>query len=176
MNELLAAAALMAAGIGAPVPSEAPAVVVPRAVAVAAPRTSVKPFTVKGTSGWVNEQAHFTGSGFMHCSGGHNGSGWMNGSIHLNTTVYVRTADGTGSVPMSGFVSLSGSCNNGSGYVSGNASVSGYGTIYGANGRRAGTVRLSGTVFVNQYVSGQHLWLNEYASVSGRYDADPTSR
>jgi hypothetical protein len=45
--------------------------------------------------------------------------------------------------------------------------VSGYGTLYGSDGSSAGTIRLDGTVFVNQYVSGSYVWINQYATLSG---------
>ena len=56
--------------------------------------------------------------------------------------------------------------------MSGSASVSGYGTLYARDGRRAGTVSMNGSVFVNQYVT-QFVWINQYATVSGYFTADP---
>ena len=58
--------------------------------------------------------------------------------------------------------------------MSGSASVSGYGTLYTREGKRAGTVQLNGSVFVNQYVSG-FAWINQYANVSGYFTADPAN-
>ena len=72
-----------------------------------------------------------------------------------------------GTVPVNGWVHLSGSCQNGGGFANGSASLNGWGTLYGRDGRRAGSVRLDGTVFVNQHVSGQHVFINQYANLSG---------
>jgi hypothetical protein len=58
--------------------------------------------------------------------------------------------------------------------VNGSASVYGSGTLYARDGRRAGTVRLDGTVFVNQYSSG-YTYINQYATLSGYFTAAPAN-
>lgn len=165
MTNLLAVAAAIAMEIGAPPPIETPAVV---------PLGSGS-FQSSAASGYISAWGTLTGSGFLSCSAppNGNGSGWMNGSINLTANMPVRGPDGvSGTVPVSGYVSLSGSCQNGAGSVSGSAMVNGYGTLYGRDGKRAGTARLAGTVFINQYVSSQYVWINQYASLTGRFDAD----
>jgi hypothetical protein len=169
MTNIMAAAALIASQIGAPVPVAAPAVVVPVAVEAAspAPRTQA--------SGYVTATGMLSGSGYMQCSAPQNGSGWMNGSVNLSGQLPVNGPDGVhGSVPVSGYVFLSGSCSNGGGFASGSASVTGYGVLYNREGRRAGTVTLNGSIFVSQYVS-QFAWINQYATVSGFFSADPAN-
>lgn len=166
MTSLLAAA-VIALEIGAPLPEETPVVVVPD--------VSLQSVQEAAASGYVSGFGYLSGSGFLFCSASpnSNGSGWMNGSMNLTADIPVYTPSGiSGTIPVSGFISLSGSCQNGAGYVTGSATIGGYGILYGRDGKRAGTTRLSGTVFVNQYVSSQYVWINQYASLTGRFDAD----
>jgi len=170
MTNIMAAAALIASQIGAPLPAGAPAVAVPVAVAKAVPAVSAA-----GSSGYVSATGTLSGSGFMQCNAPRNGSGWMSGWVNLSSQMSVNGPDGAhGTVPVSGTVYLTGSCQNGSGFVSGSASVSCYGTLYARDGKRAGSVQLNGNVFVNQFVSG-FAWINQYANVSGYFTADPAN-
>jgi hypothetical protein len=171
MNKLLAAAALVAAEIGAPLP-EAPVPVVvpaPRVRAVAATPRAEAPVQ----SGYASGTGWLSGSAHLWCNEAPGGNGgWMSGSVHLRGDLSVNGPDGTrGTVPVSGFVHLTGSCRDGSGFVSGSAYFDGSGPLY-KDGRRAGVARLSGSVFVHQHANG-FVWINQYASLSGRFDADP---
>ena len=173
MTNIMAAAALIASQIGAPLPVNAPAVVVPVAVGKALPAPVER---AASSSGYVSASGTLSGSGYMNCSAPRNGSGWMSGSVNLTAQLYVNGPDGSrGTVPVSGYVFLSGSCQNGSGFATGSASVTGYGTLYGNDGKRAGTVQMNGTVFVNQFVT-QFAWINQYATVSGYFTADPSAK
>ena len=166
MTNMLAVAALIASQIGAPLPADAPAVIVPTAAATVVPAARAA-----AASGSVSATGNLSGSTSMQCN-----SGWMNGWVNLTAQMQVSGPDGThGTVPVSGQVHLSGSCQNGSGgFVSGSASVSGYGTMYSREGRRAGTVRLNASVFINQHVS-EFAWINQYATVHGYFTADPAN-
>jgi hypothetical protein len=170
MTNIMAAAALIASQIGAPLPVSAPAVVVPVAVAKEA-----APVRAAASSGYVSATGFLSGNGYLQCSAPRGGSGWMSGSVNLTAQMPVNGPDGAyGTVPVSGYVYLTGSCQNGSGFVSGSASVNGYGTLYTREGKRAGTVQLNGSVFVSQYASG-FVWINQYATVSGYFSADPAN-
>jgi hypothetical protein len=167
---LLAAAALIASQIGVSLPAEAPVVPAPAASLIGEGMPSR---VASLASGPVSASGTLSGSGFMHCNGGANGSGWMTGSVSLTSRMTVSGPDGvTATVPVSAYVFLSGSCLNGSGFVTGNASVTGSGPLYDRDGRRAGTVDLRGSVFINQHVAG-FAWINQYATVTGYFTADP---
>lgn len=153
--------------IGAPLPEETPVVIVPDVFL-----QSGEPAVA---SGYVSGSGYLSGSAFLFCSASpnSNGSGWMNGSMNLTANIPVYGPAGiSGTIPVAGFISLSGSCQNGAGYVTGSTMISGSGTMYGHDGKRVGTARLSGTVFVNQYVSSQYVWINQHASLTGRFDTD----
>ncbi|MDP3542852.1 MAG: hypothetical protein Q8T11_10355 [Elusimicrobiota bacterium] len=169
MTNIMAAAALIASQIGAPVAFDAAPVVVPPAKAVvisAAPRAGTL------ASGYVSASGTVSGSGYLHCSAPQNGSGWMSGSVNLSGSLPVNGPDGArGSVPVSGHVYLTGSCQNGGGFVSGSAFLQGSGSLYGRDGRLAGTVRLDGSVFISQYASSSFLWVNQFTTLSGYFTA-----
>lgn len=170
MNNIMAAAALIASQIGAPLAVETPAVVVPVAAAKATPLPHAA-----ASSRYVSASGTLSGSSYLTCSAPPNGSGWMNGSVNLTANMSVSGPNGLhGYVPVSGYVFLSGSCQNGSGFVSGSASVNGHGILYSRDGRRAGTVALNGSVFVSQFAS-EFVWINQYATVSGYFTADPAN-
>lgn len=169
MTNIMAAAALIASQIGTPLPAGAPVATVPvasaKAVATPGPRAAA--------SGSVSGTGMLSGSGYMRCNAPQNGSGWMSGGINLSAQMPIYGPDGAyGTIPVSGYVFLNGSCRNGSGFVSGSAQVTGYGALYARDGRRAGTVRLNGTVFVNQYVS-EFAWINQFTTVTGWFTEDP---
>lgn len=167
MTNILATAALIASQIGAPLPADAPVVVVPVAVA-----RQTAPSAPIAQSSYVSASGYLSGSAYMSCNAPQNSSGWMSGTVNLTAQMQVTGPDGArGTVPVSGYAFLSGSCQNGAGFVSGSASVRGVGTMYGRDGRRAGTVSLDGSVFVHQYVSG-FAWINQYATLSGYFSAD----
>ena len=167
MTNIMAAAALIASQIGAPLPQGVPAVEAP--VAISAPALAAPAANVSVISSYVSASGNLSGNGYLHCSAPQNGSGWMSGSINLSAQMLVNGPDGArGTIPVSGYAYLTGSCQNGAGFVSGSVSVTGYGTLYSREGNRAGTVSLNGSVFVSQYASG-FVWINQYATVSGYF-------
>ena len=155
-------AVAIAAEIGAGAPAAVtPVVSVPVTAPLAPPRTNAV------SSGWASGSGWVMGNAFMNCSAPPNGSGWMNGNANLNGTIPVNGPDGTsGNISVSGFVWLSGSCSNNQGFVSGSTTLNGWGTLYGRDGKAAGTG------FVNQYVTGSFVFINQYASVSGNFTAN----
>jgi len=160
-------AAVIAAELGTVLPAvTTPEVAVPATLPVKAPRTAA------AASGWANGFGWVTGNASMNCSAPPNGSGWMNGNANLNGSIPVNGPDGTsGNISVSGFVWLSGSCSNNQGFVSGSSMVDGWGTLYGRDGKPAGTARVSGTVFINEYAFGSFIWINQSVSVSGNFTA-----
>lgn len=165
----LARAAVIASELGVSLPAAtAPELAMPATLPVKAPRADAV------SSGWASGNGWVTGNAFMNCSAPPNGSGWMNGNASLNGNVTVNGPEGTsGNINISGFVWLSGSCQNNQGYVSGSTTLDGWGTLYGRDGKPAGTARVSGTVFINQFIFGSFLFINQNVSVSGNFTANP---
>ena len=68
MTNMLAAAALIASQMGAPLPADVPAVVVPAVTAKAA-----APAPRSQASSYVSASGTLSGSGYLHCSAPQNG-------------------------------------------------------------------------------------------------------
>lgn len=159
--------AAIAAQLGTVVPDSVPVPAMPRTVPITATRRDVVASGPASGNGWVS------GSAYMSCTAPNGGSGWMNGSVNLTGVIPVSGPDGvSGNIPVSGFAFLGGSCQDGQGFVSGSATVDGWGTLYGRDGKPAGTARVMGTVFINQYAFGSFLYVNQNASVTGSFTAN----
>jgi hypothetical protein len=165
-------AVAIAAQLGAPIsappaaaidsPAARPAAASAKAVVVAAPTAKLSLLT--GSSGSISGDAAASGSGPINCVGGR-----MSAWINLRADVSVTTDDGAAAqFPVRGTVFLSGSCQRGAGFASGSAQLNGSGPLIKA-GRSVGTASLSGSAFINQYVTGSFIWVNQNVSLSGSY-------